>query len=182
MNNIVKHDYHIERKVRNQRNGHNSCLVWLTGLSGSGKSTIASGLEKKLFEKGISTFSLDGDNIRSGLNKDLGFSEEGRHENLRRIAEVAKLMTDAGLVVVAAFISPLEKDRDMLKEIVGKENFIEVFINTPLEICEQSDTKGLYKKARAGEIQNFTGIGAPYEPPSNPNLEVRTEEEAPEEA
>jgi adenylylsulfate kinase len=151
-------------------------VIWLTGLSGSGKSTIANSLEKALFENGIQTYSLDGDSVRGGLNKGLSFSKEDRQENLRRIAEVTKLFMDAGIVVVASFISPLKEDRDLIKSIVGKENFIEVFVNTSLEECERRDVKGLYKKARKGEIENFTGISAPYENPKNPDLEIKTEE------
>ena len=138
---------------------------------------MASHIEKELFEQGIRTFSLDGDNIRKGLNKNLGFDANDRHENLRRIAEVARLFVESGCVVIASFISPLKKDREMVKNIIGKQDFIEVFVNTPIEICERRDVKGLYKKARAGEIRNFTGIDAPYENPENPDLEVKTEEE-----
>jgi adenylylsulfate kinase len=139
-------------------------------------------VEKKLFEDGIKTFSLDGDNIRSGLNKDLKFSPADREENLRRIAEVTKLFIESGTVVIASFISPLKKDRDYLKSIIGSDNFIEVFVNTSLEECERRDVKGLYKKARAGEIKNFTGIDAPYENPENPDVEVKTEKENLEDA
>lgn len=163
-------------------NGHNSFVVWFTGLSGSGKSTIANELEKALVEKGIRTYSLDGDNIRSGLNKGLGFSEEERHENLRRIAEVGKLFVDAGLVTLSAFISPSREDRKLAREIIGEENFVEIFVNTPLEICEARDVKGLYKKARAGEIKQFTGIDSPYEAPQNPDIEIETEKESLEES
>ena len=182
MNNIVKQEYCITKQDRNKRNGHNSFAIWFTGLSGSGKSTIANRLEKVLYEKGVHTYSLDGDNIRSGLNKDLVFSEEDRYENLRRIAEVTKLFIDAGLVVISAFISPLKKDRETAKKIVGKENYVEVFVNTPLSICEERDVKGLYKKARSGEIKNFTGISSAYEAPENPDIEVRTGEENLEES
>ncbi|WP_432264707.1 adenylyl-sulfate kinase [Autumnicola patrickiae] len=182
MKNITPHNFYIDKEERNKQNGHNSLVVWFTGLSGSGKSTLANQVEKKLFEKGIKTFSLDGDNIRSGLNRDLGFSPEEREENLRRIAEVAKLFIKAGTVVIASFISPLKKDRDRLKEIVGVENFVEVFVNTSLEECERRDVKGLYKKARSGEIKNFTGIDAPYENPIDPELKINTEEENLEDA
>lgn len=178
MKNIIKHDYHISRQDRNRLNDHNSLVIWFTGLSGSGKSTIANHLEKKLFDHGINTYSLDGDNIRSGLNKDLTFTEEDRTENNRRIAEVAKLFVEAGLVTITAFISPLAKDRKEAKEIIGAKNFLEVYVNTPLQLCEERDVKGLYKKARKGEIENFTGISAPYEAPKNPDLEIKTKNES----
>lgn len=178
MENIVKHDYLISRKDRNEQNGHKSVVIWFTGLSGSGKSTIANQLEKRLFQNGVKTFSLDGDNIRSGLNKSLTFSKEDRCENNRRIAEVAKLFLDAGIVTIAAFISPLQKDREMAKEIIGEESFFEIFVNTPMEICEKRDVKGLYQKARNGEIKNFTGIDSPYEKPQSPDVEINTESES----
>ena len=174
MNNIVPHTFHVDRSERNKQKGHASFVVWFTGLSGSGKSTLANMVEYKLFEKGIHTFSLDGDNVRGGLNNNLGFSREDRHENLRRIAEVAKLFVDSGSLVIASFISPLESDRNFVKEIIGEGDFIEVFVNTPLEVCEERDVKGLYKKARAGEIKNFTGIDAPYEAPKSADIEVKT--------
>lgn len=177
MKNIVKHTYHITKEGRNQQNGHNSFVIWFTGLSGSGKSTIANQLEKKMFENGIKTYSLDGDNIRSGLNKGLSFSQEDRTENNRRIAEVAKLFMDSGAVTITAFISPLKEDREKAREIIGKEHFIEIFVNTPLAVCEERDVKGLYKKAREGKIPNFTGISSPYEAPENPDIEVHTQEE-----
>jgi adenylylsulfate kinase len=176
MSNIIPHHFIVSRKERNVKNNHNSLVVWFTGLSGSGKSTIANLVEERLFKKNIKAFSLDGDNIRTGLNKGLSFSEEDRYENLRRIAEVSKLFIDSGTVVVASFVSPLIKDRLLVKEIVGHENFIEIFVNTSLEECERRDIKGLYKKARTGEIPNFTGISAPYESPENPDIEIRTEE------
>ena|SRR5680860_231612 len=176
MSNIIPHHFIVDRKERNVKNNHKSLVVWFTGLSGSGKSTIANLVEERLFKKNIQAFSLDGDNIRTGLNKGLGFSEEDRYENLRRIAEVSKLFIESGTVVVASFISPLIKDRLLVKEIVGHENFIEIFVNTSLEECERRDIKGLYKKARTGEIPNFTGISAPYESPENPDIEIRTEE------
>ncbi len=176
MSNIIPHHFIVDRKERNVKNNHNSLVVWFTGLSGSGKSTIANLVEEQLFKKNIQAFSLDGDNIRTGLNKGLGFSEVDRYENLRRIAEVSKLFIESGTVVVASFISPLIKDRLLVKEIVGHENFIEIFVNTSLEECERRDIKGLYKKARTGEIPNFTGISAPYESPENPDIEIRTEE------
>jgi bifunctional enzyme CysN/CysC len=147
--------------------------MWFTGLSGSGKSTLANALEVELHGRGLRTYVLDGDNIRQGLNKDLGFTEADRVENIRRIAEVAKLMMDAGLVVMTAFISPFRRERDMARELVGAENFVEVYVSTPLEVCEQRDVKGLYRKARAGQIPNMTGINSPYEPPEHPDYETR---------
>lgn len=177
MENIIPHTYHIGKTERNKLNGHNSFVVWFTGLSGSGKSTIANQVESELFKEGIKTFSMDGDNIRKGLNNNLGFSAEDRRENLRRIAEVAKLLVESGLVVITSFISPLKKDRALIREIIGTENFFEVFVNTSLEECERRDVKGLYKKARAGEIKNFTGIDSPYENPENPDMEIKTEVE-----
>ena len=180
MKNVNKQDYTINRKQRESLKKHRSCLVWFTGLSGAGKSTIANLLEKELFKQNIHTYSLDGDNLRRGLNKDLTFSKEDRFENLRRTAETAKLLVDAGIVVIAAFITPYEKIRAEIKEIVGEQDYIEVFVNTPLEICEERDVKGLYKKARSGEIKNFTGISAPYEIPKNFAIEVKTANEKPE--
>ena len=180
--NIIKHEYHVSRKERNKENGHNSFVIWFTGLSGSGKSTIASYLEKVLFGDGIKTYSLDGDNIRTGLNKGLTFSMEDRKENIRRIAEVAKLFVDAGVVSITAFISPLRKDREEARKIIGQDNFVEIFVNTPLSVCEARDVKRLYEKARAGEIENFTGISSPYEAPVDPDIEIRTEEETVEES
>lgn len=182
MPNIVKHTYHITREDRNRKNKHRSLVLWFTGLSGSGKSTIASHLEQRLFKEGIQTFALDGDNIRSGLNKGLTFTREDRFENNRRIAEVAKLFLDAGMITITAFISPLKEDRDQAKNVIGNENFLEIFVNTPLKVCEERDVKGFYKKARAGEIKNFTGISAPYEAPEDPDFEIRTEEESVEDA
>ncbi|AXP79287.1 Adenylyl-sulfate kinase [Mariniflexile rhizosphaerae] len=177
-----KQTYTINREDRTLINKHKPCLIWFTGLSGSGKSTIANLLEKELHKQGVHTYTLDGDNLRRGLNKDLLFTKEDRIENLRRTAEVAKLFIDAGLVVIAAFISPYNKTREDIKAIVGSDYYIEVFVNTPLEVCEQRDVKGLYKKARAGTIKNFTGISAPFEIPTKPTLEVETLNESPEEA
>jgi adenylylsulfate kinase len=173
--NTVRHDYKITKGDREKRNGHRSLLLWFTGLSGSGKSTIANLVEIELNKAGISTFCLDGDNIRQGINKDLSFAPEDRTENIRRIAEIGNLMVDAGVVTLAAFVSPYIKDRANIRSIVGNENFIEIFINTSLEECERRDVKGLYKKARAGEIKNMTGISAPYEAPVSPDLEVVTD-------
>lgn len=176
---LFKQNYEIDRSSRNEAFGHNSFMVLLTGLSGSGKSTIANLVEKELSQQGYKTYLLDGDNVRLGLNKDLSFSEEDREENLRRIAEVSKLFVDSGTIVLAAFVSPLRKDREMMREIIG-EDFMEVFIDTPLEICEQRDVKGLYQKARNGEIPNFTGISAPYEQPLNPEISIKTVNSTPE--
>lgn len=182
MKNVIKQDYLIDRITRNKRNGHRSVLLWFTGLSGSGKSTIANLVEVELFRKGFQVYTLDGDNIRLGLNKDLRFSEADRAENLRRIAEVSKLTLDAGLITLAAFVSPMQKDREMIKAIVGTENFIEIYVSAPLEVCEKRDVKGLYAKARSGEIKDFTGISAPYEAPERPDLLVETQHTTPEEA
>ncbi|MBT8394724.1 MAG: adenylyl-sulfate kinase, partial [Bacteroidia bacterium] len=156
--NIVPHTYHVSIADRRKTNNQNSFLIWFTGLSGSGKSTIANAVEKKLQEQGIKTYALDGDNIRNGINSDLTFSPEDRTENIRRIAEVANLMVDAGLVVLAAFVSPYKKDRENIRSIVQDVNFVEIYINTSVEECERRDVKGLYKKARAGKIKNMTGI------------------------
>lgn len=181
-NNITAHNFEITRKERAALNGHPSFVIWFTGLSGSGKSTLANVVEMELFQTGIHTFNLDGDNIRLGLNKGLGFSRDDRRENLRRIAEVAKLLVDSGVVVLASFVSPLKSDRELIKSIIGSEDYIEVFVNAPLEECERRDVKGLYKKARAGEIINFTGIDAPYEAPNNPSIEINGEAESLEES
>ncbi|RBP34674.1 adenylylsulfate kinase [Oceanihabitans sediminis] len=180
--NIITHTYHISHQDRRKANNHNSLLLWFTGLSGSGKSTIANVVEQKLFQQGIKTYTLDGDNIRKGINKDLTFAPEDRTENIRRIAEVSNLMIDAGLVVLAAFVSPYKKDRQNIRSIVKDANFVEVYINTSVEECERRDVKGLYKKARAGEIKNMTGISAPYEAPENPGIEIKTENETVEAA
>jgi adenylylsulfate kinase len=173
---IVHQNYQVSVENRKLKNEHNSFLLWFTGLSGSGKSTIANLVEQRLFQSNINTYTLDGDNIRHGLNVDLGFSAEDRTENIRRITEVGKLMVDAGLVVLAAFVSPYKKDRENIKNTLKASNFVEVYINTSVEECERRDVKGLYKKARAGEIKNMTGISAPYEAPENPDIEIKTEE------
>ncbi len=170
---IIEHQFKISRAERENINGHKAICVWFTGLSGSGKSTLASHLEEELFKKGYKTYVLDGDNIRNGLSKDLTFTEKDRDENLRRIGEVAKLMCDAGIIVIAAFVSPFIHERAMLRNIIG-DLYNEVFVDTPLEICEERDIKGLYKKARRGEIANFTGIGSPYEPPLTAEIRVET--------
>lgn len=180
--NIIPHSYQISIQDRRQANNHNSFLMWFTGLSGSGKSTIANVVEQELHKKGIKTYILDGDNIRKGINNDLSFSPEDRTENIRRIAETANLMVDAGLVVLAAFVSPYKKDRENIKSIVKDVNFVEIYVNTSLEECEKRDVKGLYKKARAGEIQNMTGISAPYEAPEHPDVEIKTEHVSVEQA
>ena len=157
-------------------------LIWFTGLSGSGKSTLAVQLEAALHAKGFKTYLLDGDNIRSGLNKDLSFTDEARVENIRRISEVCKLFLDSGVVLLSAFISPFQADREQVRSIVGAENYIEVFVDAPLEVCEQRDVKGLYKKARAGEVKNFTGISSPYEKPQHPDVVIATDKLSVEEA
>jgi adenylylsulfate kinase len=175
MSNLHPHNYHITKIEKEKQFGHSSLVVWLTGLSGSGKSTIADHLEQHLFKKGIHTANLDGDLLRTGLNKDLGFSEEDRSENIRRIAEISKILSDNGLVVIAAFVSPFSKDRNLVKKTVGEENFIEIFVQTSIEECERRDVKGLYSKARKGELKNFTGIDSPYENPINPDLIIDTE-------
>lgn len=175
MSNLHPHNYHITKIEKEKQFGHSSLVVWLTGLSGSGKSTIADHLEQYLFKKGIHTANLDGDLLRTGLNKDLGFSEEDRSENIRRIAEISKILSDNGLVVIAAFVSPFSKDRNLVKKTVGEENFIEIFVQTSIEECERRDVKGLYRKARKGELKNFTGIDSPYENPINPDLIIDTE-------
>ncbi|QCW98788.1 adenylyl-sulfate kinase [Aggregatimonas sangjinii] len=170
--NITKHSYKVGREDRRKANGHNSFLIFFTGLSGSGKSTIANALEQRLFEKKIKTYVLDGDNIRKGINRGLSFSPEDRSENNRRIGEIAKLFIDAGIVVLAAFVAPYTKDRLFIKNTVGNDNYVEVFVNTSLQLCEKRDVKGLYAKARKGEIKNMTGISAPYEAPVQPDIEL----------
>jgi adenylylsulfate kinase len=174
MLNIVKQEYSITKNDQNSFKGHQSFLIWFTGLSGSGKSTIANELLNQLHKKGFHVYALDGDNIRFGLNKDLTFSTADRTENLRRIGEVSKLLIDAGIITIAAFVSPLIEHRESIKSIVGSDNFIEIFVNTPIEECEKRDVKGLYAKARKGEIKDFTGIDAPYEIPLSPNIEINT--------
>jgi adenylylsulfate kinase len=175
--NVYWHEGKIKKEDRQRANGHKSACLWFTGLSGSGKSSIAVRVEELLFEKGIKTYILDGDNIRHGLNKNLGFSPEDRTENIRRIGEVSKLFVDAGLIVMTAFISPYRKDRDTVRNLLAEGEFIEIFVDATLETCEERDPKGLYKKARAGEIKDFTGISAPYEQPLSPELIINTTEE-----
>jgi bifunctional enzyme CysN/CysC len=180
--NIHKHQSSVDKQTRSSIKGHKPCVLWLTGLSGSGKSTIANLVESKLNEQKVHSILLDGDNVRHGLNKDLGFTEHDRAENIRRIAEVAKLMCEAGLVCLVSFISPFESERIMAKELIGEDEFYEIFIDTPLEVAEARDVKGLYQKARSGEIKNFTGIDSPYQAPSNPSLRLETTKLGAEEA
>ncbi len=171
----VTQNYKITKIQRELLHGHKAYLLWFTGLSGSGKSTLANLVEMELHKKGLSTYILDGDNVRQGINKDLSFSHQDRSENIRRIAEISTLMLDAGVLTLAAFVSPYIKDRDAVKQIVGQDNVLEIYVNTSLAACERRDVKGLYKKARAGEIKNMTGISAPYQAPLNPDLEVVTD-------
>ncbi len=174
--NIFPHfDQMISREFREHKLGQRSKVIWLTGLSGSGKSTIGLGLEKRLFQENFYAQLLDGDNIRSGINKNLGFSEADRKENIRRIAEIAKLYLSSGIITINSFISPTKETRDLAREIVGADDFLEVYVNAPIATCESRDVKGLYKKARAGEIQGFTGINQVYEEPDNPAFELRTD-------
>ncbi len=178
---IIPHQHSVSKEDREQQNGHKGHVLWFTGLSGSGKSTVASAVERELYQKGFRTFILDGDNVRTGLNSDLDFSAQSREENIRRIAHVSALMKDAGLIVLSAFVSPYCKDREFVRTSC-KNDFSEIFVSTPLEFCEQRDVKGLYAKARAGEISNFTGISAPFEEPSSPELDVPTHTMSIEEA
>ena len=173
--NIIWHKQEISKEERSFIKGQKPSILWFTGLSGSGKSTIANLLERELFKLGKHTYLLDGDNIRMGLNQGLGFSDIDRVENIRRIGEVSKLFVDSGLIVLTAFISPFIQDREMVKSLVSEDEFIEIFVDTPLDICEKRDTKGLYKKARAGEIENFTGISSVYEVPIDADIVVKTE-------
>jgi adenylylsulfate kinase len=179
--NLTKANFQISRAQKEKLNGHKSFVVWLTGFSGSGKSTIANALEVSLFEKGIRSFCLDGDNTRLGINKDLGFSSADRTENIRRVAEMSKLFLESGTIVITSFISPLISDREMAKKIIGDSDFVEVFINCPLEICEERDVKGLYAKARRGEIKDFTGIDSPFEAPLKADVELFTNQNSIEE-
>ena len=180
--NVIYHQASVTRKRRNKLNNHRSIVLWFTGLSGSGKSTLAHGLEEKLFQKGFRTFVLDGDNVRHGLNSNLDFSEKGRTENIRRISEVSKLMIESGLIVMTAFISPFNKDRDEARKLISSDDFIEIYCKASLETCEARDVKGLYKRARAGEIKNYTGIDSPYEKPENPELVIDTDQQSLEES
>lgn len=172
---IVWHHHHVTKEERIARLKQRPCILWFTGLSGSGKSTIANAVEGLLFERGHMTYLLDGDNIRHGLNGDLGFDDAARIENIRRIGEVSKLFVDAGMIVLSAFISPFCEDRDRVRALVGEGEFLEVFVDTPLAVCESRDPKGLYKKARAGEIPHFTGIDSPYEAPDAPEIHINTD-------
>lgn len=174
-NNVVWHHATVTRERRQRLNGHNSFILWFTGLSGSGKSTLAHALEEQLHQMGCRTFVFDGDNVRHGLNKNLGFSKEDRKENIRRIGEMCKLFVEAGIIALTAFISPYREDRDVVRRLVQEGDFIEVFCNCSLEVCESRDVKGLYAKARRGELPEFTGISAPYEAPGNPELVINTE-------
>jgi len=180
--NLTWHIGEVDRDARATAHGHRGAVLWLTGLSGSGKSTIGHRVERMLIERGAFAYVLDGDNIRLGLNRDLGFSPEDRVENIRRIGEVARLFADAGALVLSAFISPYRQDRDRVRALMAPGEFIEVFVDTPLEICEARDPKGLYKKARAGEISNFTGLDAPYEAPDIPEVRLETAELSVDEA
>ena len=178
---IVWHEHKIKRSDREKLKNQKGCVLWLTGLSGCGKSTIANMLEETLNKKGSHTYLIDGDNIRHGLSRGLGFSEEDRLENIKRVAEVAKLFVDAGIIVIASFISPLRKHRQAAEEIIGADDFIEVFVDTPFHECVKRDAKGWYKKALNGEIEHYTGVDSPYEKPENPDIHIKTGETSPEE-
>jgi adenylylsulfate kinase len=182
--NVNKHTtlqtFFVDRANRQQLLNQKGIVVWFAGLSGSGKTTLANGLDKKLHCLGFKTYILDGDNLRNGLCNDLGFSIEDRTENIRRVGEVAKLMMDAGIIVLSAFVSPFEKDREMVRSSIGSDNFVSVFVDCPLDVCEQRDTKGLYKKARQGQIENFTGINSPFETPKYTDLQLKTAEHSKE--
>ena len=175
--NVIYHQASVTRGRRNQSNNHQSVVLWFTGLSGSGKSTLAHVLEEKLFNKGCKTLVLDGDNVRHGLNSNLDFSDDDRKENIRRIGEVAKLMLESGLIVMTAFISPFKEDRAAVRNLISNNDFIEIYCKASLKTCEERDVKGLYKRARAGEIKNYTGIDSPYEAPDNPELIIDTDKE-----
>lgn len=174
--NVVWHPHHLTKSNRSNQKQQKPCIIWFTGLSGSGKSTLANAVEVKLFERQKHTYLLDGDNVRHGINRGLGFTEADRIENIRRVGELAKLFVDAGLVVLTAFISPYSQDRQMVRNLVEADEFIEVYVNTPLYICEQRDPKGLYKKARAGQLKHFTGVDSPYEAPTEPELIIQNYE------
>ncbi|AST05607.1 adenylyl-sulfate kinase [Anoxybacillus flavithermus] len=174
--NIIWHKESVTKEDRRKKNNHHSFVLWFTGLSGSGKSTLANAVSKTLFEQNVQCYVLDGDNIRHGLNSDLGFSAEDRTENIRRIGEVAKLFVDSGQIVLTAFISPFRQDRQLVRNKLAQDEFVEVYVRCPLETCEQRDPKGLYKKARNGEIRDFTGIDSPYEPPLSPDVVIDTDQ------
>lgn len=176
--NIFRHESNVTRGEREERNQHRGLTLWFTGLSGSGKSTVSVALEEKLHELGCHTYLLDGDNVRTGMNRDLGFSPEDRIENIRRIGEMARLFRDAGVINLTAFISPYRQDRQMARALSSNGDFVEVFVDCALDVCEQRDPKGLYKKARDGAIPNFTGISAPYEAPENPEIHIHTDKQA----
>ncbi|MEM8952189.1 MAG: adenylyl-sulfate kinase, partial [Pseudomonadota bacterium] len=180
--NLVWQEVDVDKTARAQMNKQKPCLLWFTGFSGAGKSTIANLVEKRLHAMGQRTYLLDGDNVRHGLNKDLGFTDADRVENIRRVAEVGKLMVDAGLIVMASFISPFRSERDLARELFDDHEFIEVFVDASIEACERRDPKGLYQRARDGKIPNFTGISSPYEPPEKPEIHLHTEQLTPEEA
>lgn len=174
MENIVWHDHLIRKEMHSAQKKQKPCLLWFTGLSGAGKSTIANALERALFDVNQHTYLLDGDNVRHGLNRDLGFSDDDRIENIRRIGEASRLFVDAGLIVLSAFISPFRSDRQLVRELMEEGEFVEIYVATPISVCEKRDPKGLYKKARKGTIKHFTGIDSPYEPPENPEIEIDT--------
>jgi len=180
--NTIYHNATVTRERRNQLNGHKSVVIWFTGLSGSGKSTLAHSVEEKLHNLDCRTFVLDGDNVRHGLSSNLSFSDDDRKENIRRIGEAAKLMMESGVIAMTAFISPFKKDRNLVRQLLPQGDFIEIYCNASLEACESRDVKGLYKRARAGEIKNYTGIDSPYEAPDNPELIIDTESESLEES
>ena len=182
MKNTVWHHANVNRELRNKQNHHKSFIIWFTGLSGSGKSTIAHAVEEELFKKGCRTFVLDGDNVRKGLSSNLGFSEQDREENIRRVGEAAKLMVEAGIITLTAFISPYKQDRERVKIMMPQGDFIEIYCEATLETCERRDIKGYYKKARAGIIKNYTGIDSPYEIPDNPELTLNTDAQTQEES
>ena len=180
--NTIYHNATVTRERRNQLNKHKSTVVWFTGLSGSGKSTLAHSVEEELYKLGCRTFVLDGDNVRHGLSSNLTFNDDDRKENIRRIGEAAKLIMEAGVIAVTAFISPFKKDRNLVRQLLPQGDFIEIYCNASLEVCESRDVKGLYKRARAGEIKNYTGIDSPYGAPDNPELVIDTESESLEES
>ena len=180
--NTIYHNATVTRERRNQLNGHKSVVIWFTGLSGSGKSTLAHSVEEELYKLSCRTFVLDGDNVRHGLTSNLTFSDDDRKENIRRIGEVAKLMMESGVITMTAFISPFREDRDLIRKLLSQDDFIEIYCKASLEACESRDVKGLYKRARAGEIKNYTGIDSPYEAPNNPELIIDTEHESLEES